>query len=475
MRSLLKFVEPKDKFNDKLLNIKKNDDIMKYLDAICKNLEHINIKYLGSDKTEYYFDDTTVIDVNISRLDDINMKFHIDGYDIKNVWQEKDINLNLKFFKLIDNHFYYNGVRYTPILQFVENFYVRLGRKEEEDKPREKVITLKTMLIALSLEAKSTSALLSSGKILTGYNYTIYVFSKRINFLYYFLAEFGWEKALSLLGIDSKDIMFMTTKDITEKYPVVIELNKKISMVYKKEVHNQFTSDILLNILDVIKLKSKKHGLLDVIYSNEFWSTSLGEFISKSNSQLKGEKLLVSFKKILDDVTKESLASTLKLKIEDISIYEVIKYMVKDYYNLRKRNNLDLKYKRLRFFEYMVVDFAKKLSEMSSRIIRKNTNLIKDKENIAKIHPNYLIKSNISGNELIRYDGGTSMIAIFDLMRVSYKGPQSISKSSSDKYRGLHPSYLNRVSLIYASANDPGVTTTLTPFAKITDKNFFEF
>lgn len=475
MRSLLKYVESKDKFNENLLNIKKNDDVMKYLDAICKNLEHINIKYLGSTKSEYYFDDTTVIDVSISRLDDINMNFHIDGYDIKNVWQEKDITLNLKFFKLINNHFYFNGVRYTPILQFVENFYVRLGRKEEEDKPREKVITLKTMLIALSLEAKSTSALLSSGKTISGYNYTIYVFSKRINFLYYFLAEFGWEKTLEFFGLNTNDLVFMNTKDITEQYPVIIEMNKKISMVYKKPLSNQFMTDVILNIADIIKLKSKKHGLLDVIYDIGFWSTSLGEFISKSNSKLKGEKLLVSFKKVLDDVTKESLASSLYLSIDKIDIYEVVKYMVKDYYELRKRNNLDLRYKRLRFFEYMVVDFAKKLSDMSSRIIRKNTNLIKDKENIGKIHPNYLIKSNISGNELIRYDGGTSMIAIFDLLRVSYKGPQSISKSSSDKYRGLHPSYLNRVSLIYASANDPGVTTTLTPFAKITDKNFFEF
>lgn len=47
--------------------------------------------------------------------------------------------------------------------------------------------------------------------------------------------------------------------------------------------------------------------------------------------------------------------------------------------------------------------------------------------------------------------------------------PQSLSeggKTVSMKYRGLHPSFVGRLSLTATSASDPGLTGVMVPFMK---------
>ena len=46
------------------------------------------------------------------------------------------------------------------------------------------------------------------------------------------------------------------------------------------------------------------------------------------------------------------------------------------------------------------------------------------------------------------------------------------SKDINNAYRGLHPSYIGRLSLTASSAGDPGITGTIVPFCETEDFYF---
>lgn len=57
-------------------------------------------------------------------------------------------------------------------------------------------------------------------------------------------------------------------------------------------------------------------------------------------------------------------------------------------------------------------------------------------------------------------------------LKYTFRGPQSLSKTVSVEQRDLHPSYTGRLSLIAASASDPGLSGTISPFVEVHDYYF---
>ena len=117
------------------------------------------------------------------------------------------------------------------------------------------------------------------------------------------------------------------------------------------------------------------------------------------------------------------------------------------------------------------------MSDSTYRLLNKTSDLtLKDRQQLfSTIHPMYLIQK-IGTAELLRYYGGVNAIELFNPnLKFSFRGPQGLGGSSKDinnAYRGLHPSYIGRLSLTASSAGDPGITGTIVPFCETEDFYF---
>jgi hypothetical protein len=97
---------------------------------------------------------------------------------------------------------------------------------------------------------------------------------------------------------------------------------------------------------------------------------------------------------------------------------------------------------------------------------------IKTITGVFNIRQNFFIKRMIR-NELIRYKGAVNNFDLFNCaLKITFKNTRG-SGEVSDKYRGIHPSYIGCIGLVTSSASDPGMSGSISPFASITPNGIF--
>jgi len=466
-----------EKFNKEFILQKKNDDILPYLKDISKAMEKTieGIKFLGGEKItdESKFKKRPVQDINISRLDLINLKFKVSGYSNKNKCEmEEEIDLPIFFFKLIDDfHYIFNGNKYFPIYQLVDKdcYVIGTGKK--------KALVLKTLFMGITLRFENETVEDWNEELeVEGKKFIINIFNKKFNYLYYFFARYGIEKTLKFFKIKKKEIKIV--KENMKEYETAVEENKLMFAVGKKiHVVLNKDSDILQTkrgrdfLVSFISLLKEKPFRYSSILIKDYWIKRLGEnFTKNANNQLeKGKTVLISFERVFDEGTKKNLRIEKKDKKH---IYGIVRWMINNFYHLITRDNMDVKNQRLRLSEYMINPILRKFSTNSYRMLNsKSSPTFEDKKSVLSNIPiNFIIKKLLV-SELFRYDNNVNGLELFSAaLKCSKKGPQSIVSKNSDiavKYRGIHKSYLGHFSLSYASAGDPGMTLTLSPFVHL--------
>ena len=141
---------------------------------------------------------------------------------------------------------------------------------------------------------------------------------------------------------------------------------------------------------------------------------------------------------------------------------------------LLNADSQDLDSKRIRLYEYQFYPLRKLFSDSIYRVLNSPTRSKAVLERIfSNLNPMYIIKQTVT-NELLRYYNSTNEMNLFSaLLKVTFRGPQSLSKTVTMAQRDLHPSYAGRISLIASSASDPGLSSTLVPFVE-TDNFYFK-
>ncbi len=473
--------ENPEKFNEDLIYLKKKDtepeNVIKHIDNICESLELINgIEYLGStvETNEYSFmHNRNTQEVNISRLILITMKFKISSENKSEI-----VEVPLFFPKLVDNYYFIlNGSNYFPIFQLVDKDTYVIGSGQKRS------LALKTLRMPVIIFPETFEIKLfnkNNEEIFLRKNIQyLKIFNKKINFLYYYLGKFNLQETIKYFELEN---YISITKEIKEipfenYYYFIFEghtvialnidlLNEKMSIdSYKYSwIFDFFVS--LYNLFDTEKPRFTS------IFSHEYWLKKLGSLFTKNinNQKEKAESILISFERILDSNT----ANILEIPKEEKNMYGTIKWMIKDFYNLIEKDNMNLKNKRIRLTEYILNPLLMKISQVSYRLLNKKGNIsFNDLKSVINIKINTIIKK-ILVSELLRYDNAVNGFDLFtSALRITLKGPQSITSNKSEvpaKYRNIDLSYIGNISLVYSSTNDPGMTRTLTPFAQI--KNY---
>lgn len=478
MYDLLKEIESRnpERFNEDFINLKDNDQILTHINAIFEAMEVINgVKFLGSEINEdestfpdYVRDGKTFVNVEESRYNLINFSFQLSD---SNTGEEKIIEKSLFFPKMINKtYFYLNGSKFYPIFQIIDACTYNNGNS----------LTLKTLLMPIIIRTKKIEEYYDIfDNVYSGNIKIVDLFKRKINYLLYFFAEMGYDNAMKYLaGNNYEDYIVVCNKEeidvdaTAEDYNIFTTGSHDDTVLCIEKNFMKENDSFCLNLIEI--LNSHPIGEFNLHDKNN-WVLELGKLFSrnKNNYESKALDILTSFKRILDNSTRNNL----RLKEENKKdIFAIVRWMTKNFERLITRDNMDLKYKRIRIYEYLCWDLLIKMSNSTYRLLNKNEITMKEREQLfSTLGPMFIIKK-IGQNELLRYMGGVNEINLFNpSLKFSFRGFQGLGSGSRDvnmEYRGVHPSYIGKIDLVASSSGDPGLTGTFVPFIKNYGFNF---
>ena len=154
-------------------------------------------------------------------------------------------------------------------------------------------------------------------------------------------------------------------------------------------------------------------------------------------------------------------------------------WIILEFSELRKKNNLDVGTKRLRLAEYIAALYAFKLSKGMFSFSEEG-----DKIQISHIEkriftfPDYLLKA-ITRDRIMAAKNNVNDLDAFSALKWTFKGISVLGDSKDSAipsgYKQVHPSQLGRIDVDSSSPNDPGMAGMLTPMAPIYDNYFSDF
>jgi len=470
-----------NKFNKELLDLRFQDDILEYLIDIAKALETIDgVRFISGklETDESKFTPRKIgkgknsggrvnrskekqywKEIKDSRVNLVTLKFEISGDGERQI-----IELPLNVPKITsDNSYYLNGNNYYAVFQLVDS-----STYNNKD-----MVTLKSLLMPISVKRKSIEMEDMEGKAYKTSMFFTHLFKQKINLFYYYFAKMGYYKTLEYFGVDKSIILTENEPESFKSNTIYFMLNKNLYMkVSKKRFNNDnYFRHCVANIFDILqdRARMKLENVNDEV--GTYWRQRLGAiFTSNTSSQIaKADTVLASFNRIFDNCTKKSLRIDEEHKQD---IYSIIRWIIKNFNSLMKKDNYSLLTKRIRLSEYICSDFCKLLSNSTYRLLNsKNVTLSKKQSLFSNIKRNIITRNAIQ-NELIRYNNSVNVADLFtSKLKYSSRGPQSQSegggKSVAVAYRGIHPSHIGRLDLNSCSNTDPGMSGHFTPFVDI--------
>lgn len=303
-----------------------------------------------------------------------------------------------------------------------------------------------------------------------GVYYNSSIFSKMVPVMKYILARYGLMDAMKALGVE---------------YFYVTDHNPKNDDWYTMKKHSIFLSmprfifendPVAQSLMYTVYLSiTNKDFMPEMLWTTSFWLKSLGESYNSKYIE-KGLSVLESLESIYDIPTKESLRLPDQYKKD---IYAVLIWIIREFSELRKKNNLDVGTKRLRLAEYIAALYAFKLSKGMFSFSEEG-----DKIQISQIEkriftfPDYLLKA-ITRDRIMAAKNNVNDLDAFSALKWTFKGISGLGDSKDSAipsgYKQVHPSQLGRIDIDSSSPNDPGMAGMLTPMAPIYDNYFSDF
>lgn len=480
---------PIAKVNEDLIYNIRNESLADYVVAAFKTMESKHLKLvkweLVTDESKFDPDEINVnhtknkknkkhvkrLSIAKSRYDLLRLTFFMKAKDGEGY---KDVELLL--FKRVQQYYYIiDGNKFYPIYQLLDS-----STYNTKD-----FITLKSMLLPISMKKNDCNLETVSGEILYAPMFILYIFKKKITPITYYLATIGLQNTLRYFQME--DIIDVSrSKNYNKDEQYCFRTNKGF---YVKVIKQFFISDLFTRsvVSMLINEMADCDSKID-LYSNEYWTTRLGyQYISSINKKnntvidrqellIKGKGVIISFDRLLDDITKRNLKLSVYNKRDT---YAIVRWMMRDFYEIKAKDNMDLKNKRIRLAEYIASYLIKKLSGKMNSFLSESNVKLENIENLINFDRHMLIKTVIGSKvPLIRYDSNVNDMNLFTALKYSSKGPSSIGEKGSNsiniKQRDIDISYAGRLDLNTSGSSDPGLSGIVVPFCKLHGKFFSE-
>ena len=300
-------------------------------------------------------------------------------------------------------------------------------------------------------------------------------------FVFYF-ATMGWHDTfdffriaeyISLEKIDKSNPLY---KPGYEYFPLttdnyMLKINKKLLGI-------KYLQGMVGTIIAAVG--NNKYTYEDFI-NPETWIKRIGLTKKKVNDEVMldlGRRNLILFFRMYNDIIRESL------RLQNVNrkhVYAIIRWMIQHYDEIRDKDNLDFKNKRLRGNEQYAALLDDSISSKIKTLLGSNDegrpeNIVdkyrkffswRGRELVSKMHKANLIRSDDSVNDM----------DMFNKLKYTKKGPNSLGNKNvrniAAAQRAIHVSEIGIDSLCTCSASEPGLTNFINPLCE-TDGLFFK-
>ena len=333
-------------------------------------------------------------------------------------------------------------------------------------------VTMKTMFMPIRI-FRSFNELrdVNTGEVVKAIEYQSIIFNNTVNVIYYILAAYGYYDTQRFLEIGC---VYVDNKPCTDPAYYCFEKNS----IFVSCPRIAFDADpVVQSYVATLIDGVRKDTYVERIFDQRYWLENLG-MAFKNATVDKGLFILDSVDRIYDLTTKYDL----HLPEEDKeNIYCILRWLIREFSNLRTKENTDVRTKRVRIADYIAAVYATKLnkgihriSDLGSRVTLKNV--------IQAIYtgPMYIINSISTMSNLLSYRDLVNDLDSLTALKYTYKGISGLGEDGSSiqpVYRYVDPSHIGILDLDASSASDPGMSGMICPMAKLygDDRSFSEY
>lgn len=371
---------------------------------------------------------------------------------------------------LVDRYGYYmiNGKRSFIIYQLVDSSTYSKGTS----------LVLKSIrpVVLINRKADGKKNLLQAVDV-HGHSYSTYTFELHIIRKYYnifllYFAKLGADAALRYFAIDPI-VSFVDDADMEDTVYLYFPINKNLFLRVHKNmfIEDWYTKVIVGSIYRVCTNRLSRAEL----NNKDYWLERIGAYTaSKSYKYLeKGIETMNEFERMIDSSTFDILKLHDENKTDN---YAIIRWMCQNYRELRKKDDVDLRYKRVRSSEYIIALISEDInSRVDSVITMGKRAKMKNLEDLFKF-PSSIVIRRMLKSKVLRFDERANDMDMWSKFKYTSKGPNSLGgkdpRRIPSRNRDVHPSHLGIFDINVCGSSDPGLSGVITPFAKVSGMHF---
>lgn len=349
-------------------------------------------------------------------------------------------------------------------------------------------ITLKIIFMAARVYRYYIDLPLIEGGTIKAVHYSSRIFNKSVSALKYILAKYGYYGTMSFMGLEG---IYLTDHNLRDENMYTIPCNEKIYVNVEKYLFDNnfvvqsFVATLFTGIIPGLKYEQ--------VFDEKYWVRCLGADFNNIDAErlltvinegditltdpcVKGYSILDSFESIYDISTRKAIHLP---EEEKKDMYCIFRWMLREFNNLRLKDNLNISIKKIRFAEYVASLYAMKVARGIYRVADSNkkatlSTIVK----AIRTNPNYL-PTAISRCKMVSYRNMVNDLDSLTALKFTFKGISGLGESSNNSvpliYRSVHHSHLGHIDLDSSSDGNPGMTGTICPFAEIHDGFFTDY
>ena len=461
----------------KLLSFEAIYDYEKIYDTL-RNYEERNKK--KNDKTANSYDfinirDTDMILVKINWLVRHNgiERQEIDGKTLEVVNPEEVLEVLIALPRFVRKYYFrLSGNFYTTIFQIVDGSTYNNSTASQS---KVDTVTMKTMFMPIRVFRSSNNNNmidLNTGLLVEPIEYQSIIFNNTVNVIYYILAAYGLYGTFDFLEINC--VTVDTKPTVSDDYYCFEKSGVYISCPKKIFDEDHVTQSLVATLYDGIQ---KDLEDINLLFDQRYWLRNLG-LAFKNYSVDKGLFVLDSIDGIYDNITKRDLHLPMKDKE---NVFCLLRWIMREFSNLRIKENVDVRTKRIRIPEYVAAVYANKLNKGIHRISDSGTRVtLKKVIQAVRTDPMFVIKSISTMSNLVSYRDLVNDLDSLTALKYTYKGISGLGEDGASiqpVYRYVDPSHIGILDLDASSNSDPGMSGMLCPMVKLygEDNSFSEY
>ena len=396
----------------------------------------------------------------------------INGKTIEVVNPEEVMEVLIALPRFVKKYYFkLSGNYYTTTFQIVDGSTYNNSTASQS---KVDTVTMKTMFMPIRIFRSFNQNMIdvNTQEYIKPIEYQSIIFKNVVNVIYYILAAYGLYGTFLFLDINC---ISLSNEPIEDTNYYCFEKNGIYISCPKVCFEDAVVQSLVATLYDGIH----KDATLEKLYDQRYWLSNLG-MAFKNGTVEKGLFVLDSIDGIYDNITKEYLHLPLKDKE---NIYCILRWLIREFSNLRVKDNVDVTTKRIRIADYIAAMYAKKLNTGIYRISDLGTKVTLNKVRQAIYTTPMYIMNNMSSADMSNLVGYRDLVSDFDAttaLKYTYKGISGLGEDNASiqpVYRYVDPSHVGILDLDASSNSDPGMSGMLCPMTKIygKDKSFSEF